>query len=58
MKKISILLLALLYIGIANVYAQSENQPEGKVIYEKGDQKIILAEDESKKCAKNSEKSM
>ena len=51
MKKLSILLLAIFYIGIANVSAQTETQPEGKIIYEEGDKKIILAE-ETKECAK------
>lgn len=52
MKKISILLLALFCIGIANVNAQTENQAEGKVIYEEVDQKIILAKDQTKECVK------
>ena len=57
MKKITILLLAILYIGITNVNAQTDaKKVDSKVIYEKGDQKIIEVEDTSKKCAKNSEK--
>ena len=53
MKKISILLLALFYIGITNVSAQTEaKEVESKVIYEKGDQKIIAVADTPKKCIK------
>jgi len=52
MKKLSIVLLAVFFIGIANVNAQTEIQTEGKVIYENGDQKIIPTED-TKKCTKS-----
>ena len=52
MKKLSILLLAVFYIGIANVSAQTENQTESKLGTDTDDQKITLAQEETKKCAK------
>jgi hypothetical protein len=50
MKKISILLLTILYLGITNLCAQNDNQPESKVIYEKNNQRIMSSEDETKEC--------
>lgn len=53
MKKLSIALLAVFFIGIANVNAQTEaKEVESNVIYEKGDQKIVVVPDSPKKCVK------
>tara|TARA_B110000971_G_scaffold180757_1_gene187327 strand:+ start:154 stop:546 length:393 start_codon:yes stop_codon:yes gene_type:complete len=52
MKKISIVLLAVFYIGIANVNAQTEvNDKKATVVYSEGDQEIIMVE-KVKTCAK------
>lgn len=62
MKKITIALLAVFFIGIANVSAQSDaKEVDSEVIYEKGDQKILMVPDkttteevkEVKTCAKS-----
>tara|TARA_Y100000385_G_scaffold249534_1_gene270994 strand:- start:368 stop:796 length:429 start_codon:yes stop_codon:yes gene_type:complete len=53
MKKITIALLAVFFIGISNVNAQTETKEvASNVVNEKDDQKIIVALDSPKKCVK------
>ena len=52
MKKLSIVLLAVFFIGISNVNAQTEvNDKKATVVYSEGDQEIIMVE-KVKTCAK------
>ena len=52
MKKLSIVLLAVFFIGITNVNAQTEvNDKKATVVYSEGDQEIIMVE-KVKTCAK------